>query len=102
MTFLVGLPCVAKKELKQVLNISVTDLEPKEKPNKSSICQEFSAKKGYSDFISSRKKEIKKFNYNFGSVQNPPEVSHSKFSPFEDIHIAASVPIYILHEQYLI
>lgn len=102
MTFLVGLPCAVKKDFKEVLNIAVSDLKQNEKPNKSIVCPSFSKTESNNHSISFQKKEIQKFDYNFGGIQYSSEVSYFNFPPFADIQITASVPIYILHEQYLI
>lgn len=102
MTFLVSLPCVVKKDFKQALNISVSDLEQAEKPNKSIVCTSFSKTESHNKSVSFQKKEVQKFDYDFGGVQNSSEVSHFNFHPFADIQITSSVPIYILHQQYLI
>lgn len=102
MTFLVGLPCAVKKDFKEVLNISISDLGQTEKPNKSIVCPGFSKTENNNNSVSFQKKELKKFNYNFGKVQYSSEVSYFNFHPFADLQIAASVPIYILYEQYLI
>lgn len=102
MTFLVGLPCAVKKDFKEVLNISVSDLGQTEKPNKSIVCPSFSKTENNYNSVSFQKKEVRKFDYNFGRISYLSEVYHINFHPFADLQIAASVPIYILYEQYLI
>ena len=102
MIFLMGLPCAVKKDFKEVLNIAVSDLKQNEKPNKSIVCPSFSKTENNNNSISFQKREVQKFDYNFGGIQHSCEVSHVNFHPFADLQIAASVPIYILHEQYLI
>lgn len=101
MTFLLGLPCAVKKDFKQVLNIAILDLEQNEKPNRAIVCEFFSKKGNYSIPVSFQK-GIQKFNYHFGAVKYSSEASHFNSHPFADLQIVASVPIYILHEQYLI
>lgn len=102
MTFLVGLPCAVKQDFKEVLNIAVSDLTQNEKPNKSIVCPSFSKTENKNHSVSFQKKEVQKFDYNFGGIQHSSDVSYFNFHPFADIQIATSVPIYILHEQYLI
>ena len=102
MTFLVGLPCAVKKDFKEVLNISVSDLGQTEKPNKSIVCPGFSKTENNNNSVSFKKKEVQKFDCNFGIIHYSSEIYHFNFHPFADLQIAASVPIYILHEQYLI
>ncbi|QHC86192.1 hypothetical protein AS589_16045 [Empedobacter brevis] len=102
MTFMVGLPCAVKKDFKEVLNIPVSDLGQAEKPNKSVVCSSFSKTESNNNSVSYKKKEIQKFDYKFGRIQYSSEVLYFIFSPFEDVEFTASIPIYILHEQYLI
>ena len=102
MTFLVGLPCDLKKDFTEVLNISVSDLGQTEKPNKSIDCPSSSKTESNNNSVSFQKKEVQKFDYNFGRISYLSEVDHLNFHAFADLQIAASVPIYILHEQYLI
>lgn len=102
MTFMVGLPCAVKKDFKEVLNIPVSDLGQAEKPNKSVVCSSFSKTESNNNSVSCKKKEVQKFNYKSGSIQYSSEISYFIFSPFADVEFTASIPIYILHEQYLI
>ncbi len=102
MTFFVCLPCSAKNEIKQILDISFPHLENSEKPNKNSVCQTFTKTEKTKLSASNIKKSITNWNYNFGLNVDLHKTLQHNFSPFLNIEIASVVPIYILHEQYLI
>lgn len=102
VTFLVGLPCAVKKDFKTGLNLSLSDLEPTEKPNKSVVCPNFLKTESKNNSVSFQKKELQKFDSNFGILPQLPEFSPINLLTFADIQVSATVPIYILHEQYLI
>lgn len=102
MTFLVSLPCVVKKDFKQALNISVSDLEKKEKPNNTLFCPSFSTTESIKNLVSSQKKSLQKFDDYFTEISYLSEISYFHFHPFADFDFTAAVPIYVLYEQYLI
>lgn len=102
MTFFVCLPCSAKKEFKQILEIPFSGLESSEKPNKNSICQNFTKSEKTKLSTSKQEKVLQKWNYNCDLNVILHKTLSLNFSPFLNIQIASSVPIYILHEQYLI
>jgi len=102
MTFFVCLPCSAKKEFKQILEIPFSDLEASEKPNKNSICQTFTKSEKTKLSTSNQKKSLQKWNYNCDLTVILHKTLNLHFNPFLNFQIASSVPIYILHEQYLI
>lgn len=102
MTFLLGLPCAVKKDLKQVLNIAVSDLQQTEKPNKSIICPSYSVTEGTRNSVSHQKKEVKRFDCDFSGIIYLSEVSDCDRTPFSNVHFVTAIPLYILHEQYLI
>lgn len=102
MTFFVCLPCFAKQEIKQILEIPFVHLENSEKSNKNLLCQSFTKKGKINLSFSNPQKHIQKCNYNCGEIVSLRNSLQANFSPFLNLKIASVVPIYILHEQYLI
>jgi hypothetical protein len=102
MTIFVSLPCTVKREVKQALNIPLSSLEHSQKPNKAIVCQNFTKDKNQNLSVSYHKKNIlKSHDSNPFALQQIQQLKHDSFL-FSKTKINAPVPIYILHEQYLI
>lgn len=102
MTLFVCLPCFAKQEIKQVLEIPFAHLENSEKSNKNLLCQSFTKKEKIKFSSSNQQKYIQKCNYTCDEIVILHNSLQHNFSPFLNLKIASVVPIYVLHEQYLI
>ncbi|MFH6967195.1 hypothetical protein [Flavobacterium sp. FlaQc-28] len=102
MMVFVCLPCSVKREVKQALNIPVASLEHSEKPNKTIVCHTFTKGKTQKVSVSCQNKDIQKpyYTFDFAFYQNNL-LQHNRL-PFSETNLSALVPIYILHEQYLI
>lgn len=102
MAVFVCLPCSVKREIKQAFDIPVTHSEHSEQPNKAIVCLTFTKKENQKVSISYQKKVLPKHHYKFGFAFYQTDVSLHTIFPHAEIKIPASVPIYILHEQYRI
>lgn len=102
MAFSICLPCSVKREIKQILDIPVSNLANTTKPNKTLVCQVFLKEITKKVSVSYQKKTPQKhpFNSFVAFFQNNIFKQHAV--SFVEIQIATPVPIYILHEQYLI
>lgn len=96
----VSLPCSVKREIKQALNIPVSHSE---KPNQAIVCATFIQEENRSISISGKKKDVEKQHLQAsGFVFRETTALHHPAFPFPGINHPSPVPIYILHEQYLI
>ncbi len=96
----VSLPCSVKREIKQALNIPVSHSE---KPNQTIVCTAFVQEENRGISVSSQKKELKKKQLRAtGFAFLETSVLHQSVFAFPGINRPSPVPIYILHEQYLI
>lgn len=100
MLFFVCLPCSIKREIKQVLNISVADLGDAPKPNESAICEVYTRAMVQKNAVSFQKKNQQAYQYNYCSTFQLSTDQHQ--TSFSKNEVFIQVPIYILHEQYLI
>src|SRR5690606_20245956 len=93
-----ALPCSAKQDIKKVLNIPT--FENVEKPNKTTTCQTLAEKSTQKTSLSFQKKMMKNnFFVIFLLVHNTRKLPNIKY---KEKAFFSLVPIYILHEQYLI
>lgn len=99
MTVFVCLPCSVKREIKQALDIPVAHLD---KPNKTIVCFSFTKADTQKSSVSCHKKDTPKIDYNYSFTFFSFSILKHSASSFSEIRLVASVPIYILHEQYLI
>jgi hypothetical protein len=100
MLFFVCLPCSIKREIKQVLNISVADLSDAPKPNESAICEVFTGAIAQKNAVSNQKKQQQAYHHHSFS---PFQLSTDQYSSsVSENEVFIQPPIYILHEQYLI
>lgn len=100
MALFVVLPCSLKQQLKQ--RVLISDVQHTVKPNANRTCQSFTKEKSRKNYDLNQKKELVKYSYNFNlplfAVYKLPQ---NRF-PFSEVKFAPTVPIYLLHEQYLI
>jgi hypothetical protein len=102
MTVFLCLPCSVKREIKQALNVPVAPLEHSQKTNKAVICHTFTNDGNQKLSVSPQQKDVQKPNHIFDfAFQQTNLLQHHIFT-FSEIKFSAPVPIYILHEQYLI
>lgn len=93
-----ALPCSAKQDIKKALNIPT--FENVEKPNKTTTCQTLVEKSTQKTSVSFQKKITEN---NFFPSFLSTEIPEKQFNiNFKEQPLSSSVPIYILHEQYLI
>ncbi len=102
MTVFLCLPCSAKKEIKQAFNIPVEHLGHPEKPDKAAVCQHFTRQETRKTSVSFQKKTAENHSFRFSITDYPPCTLQHKVSLLKDIKAPPSVPLFILHEQYLI
>lgn len=96
MTFFLCLPCFGKREVKRAFNIPVASLENTVKANELSTCQAFTKKKTQKFSAAYWKNDRPSYPQNKLHFQQIFNTSCNKNEAL------TSVPIYILHEQYLI
>lgn len=102
MAVFICLPCSLKREIKQALHIPVAQLNHTEKPNKTAVCQTLVQEENRKTFVSFFKKDIQKDSASFlPDVYSTHSISHTTV-PFAGTNVPILIPIYILHEQYLI
>ncbi len=102
MMFFVCLPCTAKREIKQIFGIPLSGLQQSEKPNQAAACFVFNQKLNSKTTVVSQQKRAKTsklfsaflVSENVAFIQNVFGISVAKNK--------ATIPIYLLHEQYLI
>jgi uncharacterized protein YcfL len=102
MMFFLCLPCSAKNEIKQSLNASAANIENTTKSNKLVVCQSFTKKATQKISVSFYKKNIQVHQNNYFFDFQQPLDAGLNATPFIENVVVASVPIYLLHEQYLI
>ncbi len=102
MIVFVCLPCSVKREIKQVLNVPVAPLEHSQKPNKTVICHTFAKEENQKVSVSCQQKDVQKYHDTFGFTFYQTNLLQHNIFAFSESKISAPVPIYILHEQYLI
>lgn len=102
MAVFICLPCSLKREIKQALHIPVAQLKHAEKSDKTVVCQTLAQEENRKHSHSIQKKDIQKYGAGLGQdVYSTFAIPHISI-PFTGIDIPISIPIYILHEQYLI
>ncbi|WP_460687779.1 hypothetical protein [Niabella aquatica] len=102
MAVFICLPCALKREIKQALHIPVASLNHAEKPDKTGICQTPVQEEHRKISVSFHKKDIQKYGAGFGpDVYSAFSIPHN-IIPLTGINVFASIPIYIIHEQYRI
>lgn len=100
MFFLLCLPCSAKREIKLTLDIPLNEIENKFSSTQSGICFITTVKKAS---VSFEAKVVKKYHSNnFSSFQHVILTSPLFSTSFPEKKVSKIIPIYILHEQYLI
>lgn len=100
MVLFVVLPCSLKRELKQ--SVLLSDVQHTVKPNSNITCQSFTKEKSRENNDLNQKKQLVKYSCNFNLVlYSAFKLPQIRF-PFSEVKFAATVPIYLLHEQYLI
>lgn len=100
VAFLVSVPCSVKREIKQAFNVPVSNVEHSEKPNKTVVCQVTVKETVQTASADRLKKDLKK--QHFGVFTTAVSTDKRKSTPVAQRTRHSSVPIYILHEQYLI
>lgn len=105
MLFFVCVPCSLKREIKELLHITVSSLEDFQKPKTSFICTHFTQTENreYSASLQKKqKKDLQNTNTYFSAISyKTPSVEHTHFYLSNSTFVAA-VPIYIFHQQYRI
>lgn len=102
MTVFVCLPCSVKREIKQALNVPVAPIEPSQKTNKTVICHTFTKDGNKKKSVSAQQKDVLKPNNTFDFYFQQTLLFQHNIFKFSESKFSAAVPIYILHEQYLI
>jgi hypothetical protein len=102
MMLLLCLPCSVKQEVKLALDIPISNLESNAKPNQLVACQNFPQDVGQTYSIPFQKKEIQSLDYTSFIYFKLSTVSYRYEAYTSKNNISSTVPIYILHEQYLI
>lgn len=102
MSFLVCLNCAAKREIKSALNIPVSQSQQAGKVHAGNLCvvslEEVSA--ASSKAQSPAKAPLHFYENIVAAIA--PKFSLSNTHPFAQVSPKANIPIYILHEQFLI
>lgn len=102
MLILVCVPCSAKREFKELLDIPVAVAHHTLKPNITFGCHTFTQVNNSEHSVSSQKKNIQKTNTNFSiTLYKTPRVENTIFQ-YSNSTFVAAVPIYIFHQQYRI
>lgn len=99
---LVCLPCTIKREIKQAFSIPVAQLNDSVKLNKIAVCSTGERDTYIGISVVSKKNQAE---YNYHSIYTnafPKKNVQNLSSPLQEGQQVAFVPIYILHEQYLI
>ena len=104
MAILLCLPCTIKQEIKQVLDVPVSQLEQFVKPGKTAICQSVTVDQVRTVFESNAEDDSKQFT-DVSSLTSRPQtndkLSHEAY-PSRDKPFTSPIPIFVLHERYLI
>lgn len=102
MAVFICLPCSLKREIKQALHIPVAQLNHTEKPNKTVVCQTLVQEENRETSVSFHKKDLQKQGSGLRpGVYAALSIPHNTI-PFAGTDVPIPIPIYILHEQYLI
>lgn len=103
MLFFVCLPCSAKREIKLVLDIPVNEFKNNQNNNLSVTCFITKHKTFKKALDSVKDKDLKKdFLSNFSDFQKVVTSSKIENTSFSEKKGFQIIPIYLLHEQYLI
>lgn len=103
MSFLVCLNCAAKREIKQALSIPVSQSQQPAKVNGNVVCIVAVASDANPEAtIASQPKSRHKHFYRNDIASVAITVTASNTHPFAVTKPSAKLPIYILHEQFLI
>jgi len=101
MLLLLCLPCSAKREIKLALDIPLNEIENKFSSSQYGICFETAVTKKVSG--SFQFKAVKKYHCDNFSVFQQVILTSPRFSTsFPEKKVSKIIPIYLLHEQYLI
>jgi hypothetical protein len=102
MMLLLCLPCSVKQEVKLALDIPISNLDSSAKPNQLVTCQNLTQDVSQTYSIPFQKKEIQSLDYTSFIDFQLSTVSYRYEAYTSKNDIPSTVPIYILHEQYLI
>lgn len=102
MMVFVCLSCAIKREIKQTLNIPIASLEHSEKPDKTIVCANFTKNDGQKSSKSYQKKDLQKHHTTFNFAFHQINLLKLTIFPLSGAKTSVPIPIYILHEQYLI
>lgn len=102
MIVLLCLPCSIKREFKQALNIPVAPIEHAQKTNKTAVCNTIATIEKQHHTVSSKQKRLPKLTPHLEFVLTPANLIQFNVFTFSESKSSSAVPIYILHEQYLI
>ncbi|OIV40424.1 hypothetical protein [Flavobacterium johnsoniae] len=101
--FFVCLPCSAKREIKLVLDVPVNELKNNQNSNLSATCFIYIDKTVKKALDSVKDKDLKKhFLSDFSDFQKVLNASKVQSISFPKKKVFKIIPIYLLHEQYLI
>lgn len=102
MTVFVWMPCTVKSEIKQAFDIPYSAVENSSKPNKTAVCQSYTNEENRRLSVSSFQKNLQRLQeFSVVALQPNATLQHN-YVTVSGKDIFLSVPIYILHEQYLI
>lgn len=104
MAILLFLPCTIKQEIKQVLDVPVSQMERFEKPGKTAICQSVTVDEVRTVFESNAENDSKSFT-DASSLASRPQIyykSSSDAHPLREKPFTSPIPIFVLYERYLI
>lgn len=103
MLLFVCLPCSAKREIKLVLDVPLNELKNDQNSNLSATCF-INVNKNIKKALDSVKdKDLKKhFLSDFSDFQKVLTASKIQSTSFPEKKVFKIIPIYLLHEQYLI
>lgn len=102
MTVLTCLPCSIKREIKQALNVPVSQLKHSEKPNNVATCQTFTKEEKRKISVSCQQNNLHKNDYYLDRASYKSSNLQYNNLPLSTTKFAVPIPIYILHEKYLI
>ena len=104
MAILLCLPCALKQEIKHVLDVPASQLERFEKPEKAAICVSMTVDEVRSTFGSNVENESIYFTKASSFIPRPQiyqKASHDTY-PTRGKPFFSPIPIFVLHERYLI
>ncbi len=102
MLILVCVPCSAKREFKELLNVPVAAAEHALKPNITFGCHTFTQINNSDHSVSPQKKDLQKPNTYFPTISYKTPRVESTFFQRSNSTFVAAVPMYIFHQQYRI